>query len=158
MVPKNIVNVLVKLSSIVEGERGNYCFYDNKMIFMSFTWLIIIVVRILKIYDLIDPKQVIFNLIPCVLFKDLILIWINFFIMLQVKKKKHSRTSQTKITKENEEQYIISRSLVQLIVHEPKMNFKVRSFIKNSKKFFHNSRWYFHLHIALQMIYISELL
>ena len=93
------------------------------MIFMSFTWLIIIVVRILKIYDLIDPKQVIFNLIPCVLFKDLILIWIKFFIMLQVKKKKHSRTSQTKITKENEEQYIISRSLVQLIVYEPKMNF-----------------------------------
>ena len=93
------------------------------MIFMSFTWLIIIVVRILKIYDLMDPKQVIFNLISCVLFKDLILIWIKFFIMLQVKKKKHSRTSQTKITKENEEQYIISRSLVQLIVHEPKVNF-----------------------------------
>ena len=92
------------------------------MIFMSFTWLIIIVVRILKIYDLMDPKQVIFNLISCVLFKDLILIWINFFIMLQVKKK-HSRTSQTKITKENEEQYITTRSLVQLIVHEPKMNF-----------------------------------
>ena len=92
------------------------------MIFKSFTWLIIIVVRILKIYDLMDPKQVIFNLISCVLLKYLILIWIKFFIMLQVKKKKHSRTSQTKITKENEEQYIISRSLVQLIVHEPKMN------------------------------------
>ena len=98
------------------------------MIFMSFTWLIIIVVRILKIYDLIDPKQVIFNLISCVLFKDLILIWIKFFIMLQVKKKKHSRTSQTKITKENEEQYITTRSLVQLIVHEPKMNFNVEVF------------------------------
>lgn len=37
LVPKNIVNVLVKLSSIVEGGRGNYCIYDNKMIFMSFT-------------------------------------------------------------------------------------------------------------------------
>lgn len=48
--------------------------------------------------------------------------------MLQVKKKKHSRTSQTKITKENEEQYIISSSLVQLIVHEPKMNFNVEVF------------------------------
>ena len=68
------------------------------MIFMSFTWLIIIIVLILKIYDLMDSKQIIFNLISCVLFKDLILIWINFFIMLQVKKK-HSRTSQTKITK-----------------------------------------------------------
>ena len=57
------------------------------MIFMSFTWLIIIIVLILKIYDLMDSKQIIFNLISCVLFKDLILIWINFFIMLQVKKK-----------------------------------------------------------------------
>ena len=99
MVPKNIVNVLVKLSSIVEGERGNYCFYDNKMIFKSFTWLIIIVVRILKIYDLMDPKQVIFNLISCVLFKDLILIWIKFFIMLQVKKKSTVEPPRLKLPK-----------------------------------------------------------
>ena len=48
--------------------------------------------------------------------------------MLQVKKKNNSRTSQTKITKENEEQYITTRSLVQLIVHEPKMNFNVEVF------------------------------